>query len=192
VCGPPEKWVESEQREKANEVVLSRPDISTVVAYRRAPELADSEVVIVRELRSPATSTDGFVRELPGGSSFQPTSPIEQAAAEFAEETGINVDSRRIQVHHARQPASTLSAHKPHVFALELTADEIGLARADARAHGVASDSERTYAEVRTFADLVTSDVVDWATLGAITSVLLHNPTDSTVRSPSWRRARSS
>ncbi|WP_236787992.1 nucleoside 2-deoxyribosyltransferase domain-containing protein [Amycolatopsis sp. GM8] len=169
-------WVAAEQREKANEVVLSRPDISTVVAYHRAPELADTEVVIVREFRSPATTADGFVRELPGGSGFKPASPIEQAVAELAEETGIKVTADRIHVHQARQPAATLSGHQQHVFAIELTRDELQHARTDANAHGVADDTERTYVEIHRYGDLLERPLVDWATLGAITAVLLANP----------------
>lgn len=166
-------WVRAEDRLKSNEIVLSRPDTSAVVAYRRAPDLADSDVVLVREFRSPATSSDGFVRELPGGSSVNPGSPIEQAAAEIGEETGIVVARDRIKVHHARQPASTLSAHQQHVFSVELTDDEMELARADTSVHGVERDTERTYVEVHRFGDLVTTNLVDWATLGAITEVLL-------------------
>lgn len=166
-------WVAVEQREKANEVVLSRPDISTVVAYHRAPELVDSEIIIVREFRSPATTADGFVRELPGGSGFSPASPIEQAVAELAEETGIEVTPDRVQVRQARQPAATLSGHRQHVFAVEVTRDELDRARIDTRARGVADDTERTYVEVHRYRDLLTNSFVDWSTLGAITHVLL-------------------
>jgi hypothetical protein len=173
-------WVSAEQREEANEVVLSRPDIATVVAYRRASTLADTEIVIVREFRSPATTTDGFVRELPGGSGFTPASRREQAVADLAEETGIKVAADRVLVHQARQPAGTLSAHQQYVFAVELTHVELELARTDVSSHGVTSDSERTHVEVHRFADLI-GQHVDWATLGAITSVLLANPTAATV-----------
>ena len=173
-------WVAAEQREKANEVVLSRPDTSTVVAYHRAPELVDSEVVIVREFRSPATTADGFVRELPGGSGFKSASPIEQAVAELAEETGIKVAADRVRVHQARQPAATVSGHQQHVFAVELTRDELEHARTDMNAHGVASDTERTYVEVHRYGDLIERPLVDWATLGAITAVLQANPTVTT------------
>ncbi|MCK2245410.1 MULTISPECIES: nucleoside 2-deoxyribosyltransferase domain-containing protein [unclassified Crossiella] len=166
-------WIAAEQREKANEVVLSRPDLSTVVAYHRAPELANSEIVLVREFRSPATTADGFVRELPGGSSLAPSSPSEQAVAELAEETGITVAPDRVHLHHARQPTATLSGHQQHVFAVELTPDELDLARSDRRTHGVAGDTEHTHVEVHRYADLLAAPTVDWATLGAITSVLL-------------------
>lgn len=166
-------WVAAEGREKSNEVVFSRPDVATVVAYRRAPDPLDSEVVLVREFRTPATSADGFVRELPGGSGRASASPIEQAIAELAEETGIHVYAGRVRTHHARQPVATLSAHHQHVFSVELTAEEIDLARASTEPHGVAEDTERTYPEVHTLQDLINSATVDWATLGAITAVLL-------------------
>lgn len=173
-------WVKAEQREKANEVVLSRPDISTVVAYHPAPRHVDTEVVIIREFRSPATTADAFVRELPGGSGFKPSAPIEQAVAELAEETGITVTQDRIRLHQIRQPAATLSAHRQHVFAVELTNEEIDLARSDTRSYGVADDAELTHVEVHRYADLLRGELVDWATLGAITSVLLTNPSTTT------------
>jgi predicted NUDIX family NTP pyrophosphohydrolase len=168
-------WVTAEQREKGNEVVLSRPDISAVVAYHRARERTDSAIIIVREFRSPATTADGFVRELPGDSSFTPASPIEQAVAELTEETGIAVEPHRIRVHGARQAAGTVSAHQQHLFSVELSDDEITRARTDTQAHGVADDVEQTYVEVYRYTDLLTSALVDWTTLGAITEVLLGN-----------------
>jgi len=174
-------WIAAEQREKTNEVVLSRPDLCTVVAYRRAPQLVDSEVIIVREFRSPATTTDGFVRELPGGSGLSTTLPIEQALAELAEETSIKIAPERLRAHHARQPAATLSAHHQHVFSVELTAEELELARADTTMHGITEDTERTYVEIHRYGDLVTKNLVDWATLGAVTSVLLTDSSHSTV-----------
>jgi len=47
-------YIKSEDRHKTNEVVLSRPDISTVVGYLpHSDDLMETEVVIVREFRSP-------------------------------------------------------------------------------------------------------------------------------------------
>ncbi len=76
-------YVASEDRVKANEVVLSRPDISTVVAFHRGPTLRECRILLIREFRAPASTADGFVRELPGGSGLR-GDPLEQAAAGFA------------------------------------------------------------------------------------------------------------
>lgn len=166
-------WVASERREKSNEVVLSRPDIASVVGYCRASELTQAEVVIVREFRSSATTRDGFVHELPGGSSVKSLSPFDTAISELAEETGVEIAANRLRIHQVRQPAATVSGHRQHVFAVELTAAEIARIRSDVHVHGVADDSERTVVEVHRYGALLHDDRVDWATLGAITSVLL-------------------
>lgn len=172
-------WIAAEQRLKSNEVVLSRPDVSAVVAYRRADTLDDCQVVIVREFRTPGATSDGFVRELPGGSGFHPCgtvddeTPAEQGCGELTEETGIRVSAARVRVHQVRQPAATTSSHQLHVHAVELTCEELASARSDTGVHGLSADSERTYVEVRTYRELRTLGLVDWATLGAITSVLL-------------------
>lgn len=166
-------FVAAEGREKGNEVVLSRPDIAAVGAYHRnGPSLDDTEVLIVKEFRTPGTAADGFVRELPGGSSWTPASPIEQARDELAEETDISVAAARLRLHQVRQPVATISSHREHVFAVELTIAEIAVARGDTASHGVPGDTERTYLEVHRYADLVREPLVDWTTLGAITSVL--------------------
>ncbi|MGH3735001.1 MAG: hypothetical protein ACRDT6_05195 [Micromonosporaceae bacterium] len=50
---------------------------------------------------------------------------------------------------------------------------EMRQARADRAVHGVAEESQRTYVEIRRYTELVGGGIVDWATLGAVTSVLL-------------------
>lgn len=165
-------WVAAEQREKANEVVLARPDLSGVVAYHRAERFEDCEVLLVREFRTASVSSDGFVRELPSGSGPSQQSAKEVAVAELAEETGIVVEIGRVRTHGARQLVPTLSAHRQHAFSVELTSDELAAARADSTVHGEAGSSERTYVEVRTFGEMLASEDIDWATLGVVCLVL--------------------
>jgi 8-oxo-dGTP pyrophosphatase MutT (NUDIX family) len=163
-------WVAQENRHKENEYVFSRTDISCVVAHR------GDEVVLVREFRSPGRTRDGFVHELPGGSSFKPgRDPLVCAAEELREETGLRVDASRFRVVGERQVAATLSSHTAHVFAVELTAEEIAWARAEADAsifRGVAADSERTYIEVVTVGGIVRDRLLDWSSLGMILEAL--------------------
>ncbi|CRK56135.1 unknown [Alloactinosynnema sp. L-07] len=163
--------VAAEDRVKTNEIVLSRPDVAAVLAYRRAPELMDTRVVLVREFRSPTVSPDGFVHELPSGSSHRPMPPVEVAALELAEETGLDLPLNRFRAHHARQLAATFSAHRQHLFSVELTADELD--RIDPAARGVPGHSERTYPEVWRLGDLVSDPRADWTTLGALMEVLV-------------------
>lgn len=161
--------VAGEDRVKANEVVLARPDIASVVAYRPAAVVADTEVVLVREFRTPG----GFVLELPGGSSWGDEPPVEVAVVELGEETGLAIAPERLRVHRVRPLAATFSAHRQHLFSVALTEDEIAAVRAVDGPLGEAGSSERTYPRVATFGELLGGGDVDWTTLGALSEVLL-------------------
>lgn len=166
-------WIAAEDRFKRSEYVLTRSDVSTIVALARGPRddgLAD-EVVLVREFRATANGPDGYVHELPGGSTFGPDQDaLEIAAQELEEETGLRVGPERMLPLGVRQLAATTSAHRSHVYVVELRAEELAWARAEAEAgtrHGV-GDSERTFLEVRTVAELLADERVDWTCLGAV------------------------
>lgn len=184
-------WISKEDRYKENEWVFSRSDISTVVLYKypgpsSIDEISDTEIILVREFRSPARTLDGFVRELPGGSSLKPgRDPLEVASSEVEEETGLSIQSSRFVSLGSRQLAATLSSHHAHVFCAEVTEEEMKQARglADSQAVlGVEEDSERTYVEVTTVRALLESSSIDWSTLGMITKALLGGPVTPTAR----------
>ncbi|MDI1465284.1 nucleoside 2-deoxyribosyltransferase domain-containing protein [Catellatospora sp. KI3] len=167
--------VAAEGRIKDNEVVLGRPDISVVVAYLPAPRTADTKIVLVREFRSGAVTTDGYVHELPGGSTRPGTGPVDPlatAVAELAEETGLRVAPARLRPHGARQVAATLSAHRVHLFSVELTEAELDGLAAGPREHGVTADGERTTVEITTYGELLACPDVDWGTAGLVTTAL--------------------
>jgi 8-oxo-dGTP pyrophosphatase MutT (NUDIX family) len=164
-------------RVKANEVVVGRPDVSAVLLYRRAATLDDTAVVLVREFRAAGASDDGYVRELPGGSSLSEADPDQVAAAEVREETGLSVAVERLRAHGVRQLAATLSAHRGFLYSAELTEAELAALRADAaagRVHGDGADgsTERTYVEVTTYRELLASGRVDWTTIGMVAQAL--------------------
>ena len=172
-------WVESEGRHKDNEVVLARPDISSVLLYTEVDRpqgdgIVDYEVVLVKEFRSPASTEDGFIRELPGGSSVKDEDdPAAVAAEEVHEETGFYLDPDRLEKVSARQLAGTFSAHKSHLFKAHLTDEEMKWFKSqDGVVYGNEKDSERTFIEVHNVYDLVRNNLVDWSTLGMILSVL--------------------
>lgn len=169
-----EVYVASEDRVKSNEFVLARTDISSVCLYHRPNARYDeTSVVIIREFRTPASTKDGFVRELPGGSSVDPGDPEETAAAEVHEETGFYLDPARLKAHEARRLVGTLSSHKAHLFSAELTDKELEWFKSqDGIVHGKEEDTERTFIEVHTVQNLIDNDLVDWTTLGMIFSVL--------------------
>ncbi|MCK9458239.1 MAG: NUDIX domain-containing protein [Proteobacteria bacterium] len=172
-------WVEAEQRHKENEIIVSRTDISSICAYYKgegrvgeAEDWLDTEILLVREFRSPNRTIDGFVHELPSGSSFGNDNPREVAAQELEEETGISISPNRFVEAKSRQLAGTFSTHKATLFTVELTKMEITAAKMNAglgEVHGNnVTDSEQTYLEVRTVHEILESNLCDWTTVGMI------------------------
>jgi len=170
-----------EDRIKENEVVLSRPDLSTIVAFKPVSEVQrmlntgnhpelDTKILIVREYRSPASTEDGFIRELPGGSSWNTADlPTAIAAEELKEETGLAITPDRFQTLASRQVCGTLSAHQADTYVCHLTEEEFEFLEGQAGTpHGVLEDTERTYVEVYTLRELLETNTVDWANMGMI------------------------
>jgi 8-oxo-dGTP pyrophosphatase MutT (NUDIX family) len=172
-----EIWVGAEGRSKDNEWLLSRPDLCSVVLHHRPPgaALLDTELVLIREYRAPSRTTDGFVHELAGGSG-EGEPPAEVAAREVAEETGLQIAPRRLAGLGSRQVSGVVSSHHAHLFAVELTRQELEHARALAlrgERRGLADESERTCVEVTTLREVLEHRLVDWATLGMLCQALL-------------------
>lgn len=170
-------WIESEQRSKVNEFIFSRTDISTIVAYCKEIDSPNrTRVVLVKEFRSPARTQDGFIRELPGGSSFKPTEePLTVASHELEEETSLRIDPSRFRLVSTRQVAGTLSTHVATLFAVHLSDAEMERAceiAKSGRHFGVEGDSERTYVEVRSLKEILDENLLDWAQIGMIMQVL--------------------
>lgn len=172
-------YVAQENRNKNNEIIVSRPDISTLIMYKKGIDFLRTKIVLIREFRSAAATSDGFIWEFPGGSSWKEgTSPAEVAIEEAAEETGLKIEADRITFHGSRQLAGTLSLHKANIFSVELTEEEFGwLEGQKGRVHGTGADGkdpsgERTYIEVKTAEEILKENLVDWGTLGMIFSVL--------------------
>ncbi|WP_433089259.1 nucleoside 2-deoxyribosyltransferase domain-containing protein [Dactylosporangium sp. CA-052675] len=165
--------VAAEDRVKTGQIVLSRPDLSSVVLYRRARTLEETLVVLVREFRSTAATVDGFIHELPGGAGPDDVPALDQAAAEVREETGLALPASRLRAHGSRQVAGTLSAHRAHLFSAELTEPEVAALRASADTpFGEPGTTERTWVELRTYAEIRAGALVDWPTLGMLAQVL--------------------
>ena len=164
-------WIEDEKRHKSNDIIFGRSDISVVAAYAPAKSMLDTKILFIREFRSPVRNEEGFVRELAGGSSFkQHASPLSVAADELEEETGIKVLPDRFEYVGNRQLVSTLSTHHAHLFAVQLTKEEMEVNAI----HGNEEDSERTYVEVTTLRHLLDDkNTFDWSMLGMIASVVI-------------------
>jgi 8-oxo-dGTP pyrophosphatase MutT (NUDIX family) len=169
-------WIQSEDRIKFNEVIIGRPDISTIVLLNgdlTSRKSSEINVVLVREFRSPVRNSESFVYENPGGSSFKENQDINVVAAhEVEEETGLEIDPSRIIKIGSRQIASTLTTHKSHVFACVLTDEEFRKLSNDQVVRGVEEDTERTFVETCSIEDLLERDLVDWSQIGMIYQAL--------------------
>jgi 8-oxo-dGTP pyrophosphatase MutT (NUDIX family) len=185
-------WIAAEGRFKENEWVFARTDIACVVLHYNpnahavgyeADEwplgnIIDTEVVLVKEFRSPARTTDGFIHELPGGS----TDPSDDNAKESAlrevhEETGLLIDPERMTYVGSRQAAGTLSSHHVHCYSVELTEHELAAAKKladDGETFGETGDSELTYVEVTSVRDMLKGMDADWTTLGLILRAVIN------------------
>lgn len=166
-------WVEAEKRFKANEIIISRRNVSNVIAY------TDDKIVLIKEFRSPVSNDEGFVYELPGGSSFDDSvDPLENARTEFFEEVGFLVkDKNRFRHISDRQLAATVITHKANLYAIKLTEeemDEIEKIGEKKRMNTMAigDNDEHTYTVVINKEDLFKLPV-DFSTIGMIYSAIL-------------------
>jgi len=167
-------FIPEEDRHKRSEVIISRGDISAVLAYHRADPITDTRVVLVREFRANAATPDGFVHELPGGSSFTVVEDGRRVAAdELREETGVSIATDRFVRRAARQCMATMITHRAELWTVELSADELAVFTAREGQRFGEHDSERTYVEVRTVGEILGASDVDWTHVGMIASVLL-------------------
>lgn len=169
--------IKEEDRDKDNEFVMARPDISSVCLWYDAcgDSILDNSVIIVKEFRSPANTLDGFVRELPSGSS--PNSkedPETVAAEEVHEEIGFYLSPDRLINHGARQLVGTLSSHQSHLYSARISEEELKwFAAQKGIVHGNAEETERTFIEVYSIRELIDQKLTDWSNLGAILSVVV-------------------
>jgi ADP-ribose pyrophosphatase YjhB (NUDIX family) len=163
-------WIKAENRFKENEFIISRTDISTVATLYKDKD--DIKVILVKEFRSPVRNDEGYVYELPGGSSFKPTEDILKVAAdEVSEETNLKVEPSQIKHIISRQLAATWSTHKSHLFVCWLTKEQFNQALKSSKSKevfGNEEDTERTYIEIYSLNDLFKKNLVDWSTLGML------------------------
>jgi len=176
-------WIEVEKRYKENEFVFARKDISAVLAYYKDKDNdGDIKIAVIKEFRSPVNNSDGFVYELPSGSSFTlNTDPQLTAKHELEEECGITInDTTRFKYVGQRQLAATLSSHRAQLYAIELTKEEyeeiLENEKPD-KTFGVAEDSEKTYLKMISISQLQHS-FLDFSMLGMIYQALYLNKQD--------------
>lgn len=167
-------WVEKEKRYKANESIFARTNISSILSYYIDPITLEKTVVLVKEFRSPVSNSEGFVFELPGGSSFEDVSYQENAQTEYFEEVGLTIeDITRFKLVSKRQLASTFGTHISHLYKIELNNKEfekLKLIAMEEKPLGMHND-EITYVVMVKEKDIY--DIpVDYTTIGMIKEAL--------------------
>jgi 8-oxo-dGTP pyrophosphatase MutT (NUDIX family)/nucleoside 2-deoxyribosyltransferase len=166
-------WIKSENRVKENEFILSRTDTCDVLLYYKQPKLEDTIIVLVKEFRSPVNNNEGYIYELPGGSSIKSEENIDVIQDEIKEELGIDLTKDRFNFEESRQVIGTLSVHKSHLYSVELNNKDLNLIKEAAKTtHGVAEDTELTYIEIKTLKEIMSNNLLDWANIGKILSIL--------------------
>ena len=168
--------IEEEDRDKENEFVIARTDISSVCLWYDAcgDSLLDNSVILIKEFRSPASTPDGFIRELPGGSSIKAEEdPETTASEEVHEETGFYLSPDRLQSHGARRLMGTFSSHQSHLYSARISEEELKWFKSQkGTVHGKIEDTERTFIEVYKLRELIDEKLVDWSTLGMVLSII--------------------
>jgi 8-oxo-dGTP pyrophosphatase MutT (NUDIX family)/nucleoside 2-deoxyribosyltransferase len=166
-------YIKDEDRIKENEFVLSRTDICSAVLYKKGNSIEDTEIVLVKEFRSPVNNDAEKVYELPGGSSNTEKENIDVIHDEIKEEIGIDIDKTKLELCESRQMVATLSAHRCHLYKLELDEEQMNkIKEQEGIVHGVEEDTERTYVEVFTVKEILSNNLLDWSNIGQILSVL--------------------
>lgn len=167
-------YIAKENRNKTIEFVASRTNATAIMLYKKAENLMDTQVILVKEFRSPASTNDGYVWELPGGSSENETEDeILVAVNEVKEETDFKISKSRMKFIQQRQVNETLLANQVSLFAAELDDSEIEWFKSQkGEAKGNIEDTERTFIEVVTLKDILEKELVDWLNLGMIMKVL--------------------
>lgn len=174
----PNVFVTSENRNKFNDPVVFRLDISAMLLYKKTENILDTRIVLVKEFRTANSTADGFIWELPSGSSPVLTKPLDVVLGEVLEEVGLDLsaETERITAHSSRQLAGTLSAYQAHLFSMALNNAELNwLESQEGIVHGADlgnSTGERTYTQIKTLREILDNQLVDWSNLGMILSVL--------------------
>ena len=118
-------------------------------------------------------NAQGFVFELPGGSSARPdVDPLTVARDELAEETGLQLALERFRLLRQQQIAATMVANHAFLFVVRLEPAEMDmLAARQGDIYGNRAETEHTSLYVFTRQQLMEDQWVDYATLGQIALV---------------------
>lgn len=167
-------YIKAEDRVKEIEFIISRSNMCSAVLYKKDNiDIYNSEVVLIKEFRTPVNNSECMVYEIPGGSYVSEKENIDIIHSEIMEETGLNIDKNKLTFIEERQCMSTLSIHRNYLYCLELTESEMDKVKAKKdQTFGVEEDTELTYVEVFKLKDILNSNLLDWNNIGMILRVL--------------------
>lgn len=168
-------YITKENRSKSNEWIFSRTATSYVAAYYDAED-GERHIVLTREFRSPANNSQGYVYELAGGSAVgEKVTPIENAAKELEEETGLVItDHDRFKFLGSKQTFATYLTMKLFAVGVKLTKEEFEEVKKRAENQTVLGENEE---EQITLHIAKESEIVsgkypcDWTTIGIINAL---------------------
>lgn len=170
-------WITEEERYKENEYVFTRTNIASCVLYKPNEDILETDVVLVKEFRSPVSNKEGYVYEIPGGSSMKNETDMRKITLdEIEEETGVKISDDRLVELGSRQLQATSMSHKCFLYKVEIDDSElIDIIKRHDETYGNEEDTELTYVRVFKLKSLLKSDILDWANLGMIFDAILSN-----------------
>jgi hypothetical protein len=152
--------------------LTGRTDISSIALYYPGKDLLDTEVLLVKEFRTPVRNATGFVYELPGGSAKEDSGQtLKVALDELNEETSFSIDNSRVKEIGGLQLAGTILSHISTLYAAEITKeerDQLVAIEKSGKSFGIEADTEKTYVAVMSIRKMMAEKVVDFSTLGMI------------------------
>ncbi len=166
-------WLNNESRFKENEFIFSRTDTVQSVLYYK--DLNGIKIVLVKEFRSPVNNDEGYVYELPGGSSLDFTkNDIDILKSEIEEETGLEIkDQSRFIFISKKQSLATVSTHQSSLYKVELTDIEYSeLLKNIGKNYGCKEEGENTFIEIVDLKD-ITRYPLDYSMIGMIYNALM-------------------
>lgn len=188
-CVRPKIRITKENRFKDNELVIGRPNMSSVLMYYDysvGGVPADPmywEIVLIKEYRAAVMNIHGLVLELPGGSIEPLKGPhyldirIASAIREVEEEVGITLDPSRLEDVADRQTMATLTACTNDLFTYRLNYREhadLTNKRLKRRMDQAEDNAENTGFEFHTVRDLLSKhSSIDWVNMGMIMSFIV-------------------
>lgn len=151
--------IKDEKRVKSNEIVITRPSTyHTLVWCKSIQSEGQDRILLIKEFRSTAQNTKGFVYELPAGSAKSDfESERRTAVEELKEETGLTVNMNDLIFKGTSQQAPTVVAQQSTLYCVRISEQEMDniVKETDGKTFGVVADTEVTHVCVTKVDDIM-------------------------------------